>query len=66
MLPEITERVRPPRALSVPYPLGFPLGAANDPTLQHLVLRALLAQCARSDVPSIAVFDPAFDPAGDR
>ncbi|MEO8841460.1 MAG: hypothetical protein ABI591_33495 [Kofleriaceae bacterium] len=59
MLPEITERVRPPRALSVPYPLGYPLGAANDAVLQRRVLRALLAQCDRHDVPSIAVFDPA-------
>lgn len=57
MLPEITERVRTPRALSVPYPLGYPLGAANNVTLQRSVLRALLAQCDRQDVPSIAGFD---------
>jgi len=59
MLPEITERVRPPRALSVPYPLGYPLGAADQPALQRRVLRALLAQCERTDVPALAVFDPA-------
>lgn len=58
MLPEVTARVRPPRALSVPYPLGYPLGAANDAALQRRVLRALLAECARRDVPSIAAFDP--------
>lgn len=61
MLLKITERVRAPRALSVPYPLGYPLGAANSATLQRRVLRALLAQCDRIDVPSIAVFDPAGD-----
>jgi len=61
MLPEITERVRPPRALSVPYPLGYPLGAANDATLQRRVLRALLAECDRRDVPSSAVFDQVSD-----
>ena len=59
MLPEITERVRPPRALSVPYPLGYPLGGANEPALQRRVLRALLAQCTELAVPSIVVFDPA-------
>jgi hypothetical protein len=26
LLPEITRKVRPPRALEVPFPLGFPLG----------------------------------------
>jgi hypothetical protein len=27
LLPEVTRAVRPPRALSLPYPLGYPLGA---------------------------------------
>jgi hypothetical protein len=53
MLPEITERMRPPRALAVPYPLGYPLGAPADVTLQHRVLRAVLALCSRADVPLI-------------
>ena len=30
MLREITERVGPPRALSVDFPLGYPLGMPND------------------------------------
>lgn len=54
MLPEVTTRVRPPRALAVPYPLGYPLGAPDDPALQHVVLRALLALCTRLDVPVLA------------
>lgn len=54
MLPEITRRIAVPRALSVPYPLGFPVGAAGDPELQRRVLRALLALTARTDVPLVS------------
>jgi hypothetical protein len=43
MLREITEKVRPPRALLVPYPLGYPLGRPNDPDLQTRILRAAFA-----------------------
>ena len=51
MLPDITRKIRPPRALAVPYPLGFPLGEANKPDLQTEVLRQLLALLDRDDVP---------------
>lgn len=51
MLPEVTRKVQPPRALEVPYALGFPLGAANHPELQRAVLRELLALSVRDDVP---------------
>ncbi len=51
MLPEITRRIRVPRALDVPYPLGFPLGAADDSVEQRRVLLALLALLGRDDVP---------------
>jgi len=44
-LPEITIRVAPPRALAVPYPLGYPLGAPNDPALQRRTVEAALALC---------------------
>jgi hypothetical protein len=40
---EHTERVKPPRALFVPFPFGHPLGKANDAALQHDVIRAALA-----------------------
>ena len=56
LLPEITARVRPPRALEVPYPLGFPLGRANDPPLQRRILRAMLRLARRRDVPLIEAF----------
>ena len=32
---EHTEKVRPPRALFVPFPFGHPLGEANDAELQR-------------------------------
>lgn len=39
----VTEKVRPPRALCVPFPLGFPLGKDHDPELQRKVILAALA-----------------------
>lgn len=56
MLPEITARVRPPRALEVPWPLGFPLGRPDEPELQRRVIRAALALTDRTDVPLVAPF----------
>jgi hypothetical protein len=57
MLPEVTKKIRPPRALSVPWPLGFPLGAPNDVALQRKVLLALLALLSRTDVPVLESFN---------
>jgi hypothetical protein len=56
LLPEVTKKVRPPRALSVPWPLGFPLGAPNDVALQRKVLIALFALLSRTDVPVLESF----------
>ena len=39
---EHTEKMRPPRALWVPFPLGRPFGAPGEPDFQIDVLRALL------------------------
>jgi hypothetical protein len=61
MLPEVTRRVRPPRALAVPYPLGYPLGVPAAPGVQLSVLRALISLCARDDVPLLDDFDPNGD-----
>ncbi|MDX1583888.1 MAG: hypothetical protein R3338_09845 [Thermoanaerobaculia bacterium] len=46
MLKWITEKVRPPRSLAVPFPLGFPLGKPDDPELQRKVLMAALDMIA--------------------
>jgi hypothetical protein len=56
MLPEITQRGKPPRAVSVPYPLGYPLGAPDAPELQTAIVRALLRVCTRDDVPVLEWF----------
>lgn len=51
LLAEVTSILQPPRALHVPFPLGFPLGAPNDPELQHRVIAAALKLLYRTDVP---------------
>ncbi|MCZ6676518.1 MAG: hypothetical protein O7E52_04635 [Candidatus Poribacteria bacterium] len=38
----ITEQVKPPRALAVPYRFGYPLGEANNPALQRRIILAAL------------------------
>ena len=42
LIREHSERMRPPRAMWVPFALGRPLGAAGDPVFQRLVLHAAL------------------------
>jgi len=63
VLRELTKKVRTPRALFVPYPLGYPLGRPDDPELQTRILRAAFALLTRSGPPSVLVdFDPVGDP----
>lgn len=40
---EHTEKIKPPRALFVPFPFGLALGPPGDAVLQHRVLAAALA-----------------------
>ena len=42
LLPEVTRRVRPPRALAVDRPLGFPLGEPGNAMLQKEIIKAAL------------------------
>ena len=51
LLEDVTRKIRPPRALSVPYPLGFPLGEADNAALQIDILRQVLTLLERTDVP---------------
>ena len=53
LLREIAEKVRPPRALVVPFRHGFPLGKPHDAALQRSVIEAALALLPRNDVPVI-------------
>ncbi len=47
LLREVAEKVRPPRALAVPFPHGYPLGRPNDPALQKRVMTQALALLGR-------------------
>jgi hypothetical protein len=49
--------VRPPRALALPYPLGYPLGAPDDPLLQRAILAQLLHLCTVA-APTLADYIP--------
>ncbi|RJX35911.1 MAG: hypothetical protein C4525_02600 [Desulfarculus sp.] len=51
-----TEKIRPPRALWVPFELGRPLGAPGDPALQRRVLLAALALLAAPAGPVLKDF----------
>ncbi len=42
LLRHIAEKVRPPRALFVPFPHGFPLDSPDNPVRQHAVIEAAL------------------------
>lgn len=42
LLREVAERVRPPRALFVPFRHGYPLDTPENPKRQHAVLEAAI------------------------
>ena len=46
LLREITAQVRPPRALFVDKPLGYPLGGPGDAVEQQRILMRMLALLA--------------------
>lgn len=56
LIREQTAAIRPPRALWVPFILGRPFGAPNQPDFQRRVLRALLAQFERPSGPVLDDF----------
>lgn len=58
LLREITEKIRPPRALFVPYRLGYPLGEANNAILQSCIMQSAFALLQRNDVPVLESFQP--------
>jgi len=57
-----TERVRPPRALWVPFELGRPLGPPGEPAFQRRVVLAALRLLERTDGPVIIEDFPDDDP----
>lgn len=53
LVESIAKRVKPPRALLVPYRLGHPLGEPNNPTLQHAIIAEALALLQDEGTPPI-------------
>ena len=53
LLREVVQQLKPPRALFVPFPMGFPLGEPNNISLQHEVIAAALELLNRNDVPML-------------
>jgi hypothetical protein len=53
LLREVTERVAPPRALFVDFPLGYPLGEPGNAELQTGILLSALALLCESAHPPI-------------
>jgi hypothetical protein len=62
MVREHAERVKPPRALFVPFPFGLALGKPNDPELQHHVIAAAFELLQQPSGPVLADFPEAETP----
>ena len=61
---EHAERVRPPRALWVPFYFGYALGKPDDPDFQHQVIAAALDTLSSSEGPVLADYPEAAGPIG--
>lgn len=59
---EVSEKMGVPRALDVPWRLGFTLGEPNNAELQRAVLVQALALTDRDDIPVLEAFE--FSEAG--
>jgi len=53
----VAEKVRPPRALCVPFAHGRPLGAPDAPEVQHGVLEAALRLLEEAEGPGPVLVD---------
>lgn len=62
---EHTEKIKPPRALFVPFPFGYALGRPEDPALQHRVLRAALDLLAEPAGPVLRDFPEDAEPGAE-
>ena len=60
LLREVVERVRPPRALFVPFRHGYPLDTPENPKRQHAVLEVAiqLLEEPSSKLPVLVDFQP--------
>ena len=53
LVESIVKKIKPPRALLVPYPFGYPLGEPNNPALQHAIIAEALALFKCDQIPPI-------------
>ena len=60
LLREVAEKVRPPRALCVPFPHGYPLDKPDEPQRQQAVIEAALKMLKDQslDPPAIVDYEP--------
>ena len=60
LLREVARKVRPPRALLVPFRHGHPLDRPGDPERQHGVIEAAFRMLEDPDleVPALVEFEP--------
>lgn len=63
LLRSVAERVRPPRALALPFRHGFPLDSPNDADRQRRVIEASLALLSHAGPPPVLVDYVAAKPA---
>ena len=61
---EHTEKLRPPRALYVPFAFGLPFGRAGNADEQHRVLRAALDLLREASAPVLRDYDGPYEDAG--
>jgi len=57
LLREVAERVRPPRALLVPFPHGYPLGRPGDAAFQRRVIESALRLLESPSLPPPVLVD---------
>lgn len=62
LLREVAQRVRPPRALWVPFAHGYPLGRPGDPEEQRAVLAEALRLLEAPGLEPPALVDYSPDP----
>ncbi|MYA70690.1 hypothetical protein F4009_04380 [Candidatus Poribacteria bacterium] len=53
LVESLTKKIKPPRALAVPYGFGHPLGEPNNPELQHAIIAEALSLLENGETPPI-------------
>jgi hypothetical protein len=57
LLRSVAEKVRPPRALCVPFHHGYPLDSPDNPAKQHAVIEAALKMLEDQNLQPPAIVD---------